>query len=376
MDTTLLIRVLNICEGLCSDCPFRHSQGTSYAMPTKALDTVLSILNGYIFTEAILLCPTPINYPRILYVINKLREHTEKLYMFIPINAIEKLSRMHIEKIDEIVFITPPNTDLRIYEGFLKNLISCGFEDIAIYLVIDRDSDLAILRNVVDFARELGLKLRIGSKPYIAIHSDIRSSLIARGIDIGLAYGYLYGLKASRAFIDRYPITILTKPDSNCRKLYIDYLGRVGKCPLLELSYDVLSTSITIDKIREILFSNCSYEFRYRELMPRISISIALPDGKAIPSDVLKILELIEHVKSIRRACSILNIPISTCIEKIRKVEKELGLKLLRTRRGGYSRGITTLTEEAKQIIDMYRDLREAIAEALNRRSITHFYLE
>lgn len=376
---TLIARIADSCDGNCYGCLWRKSSvSSSFALPVAVVRNVISKLKGFMFNEAVILCPNPLNNPKVFDILQLFREVSEKNHLFIAMNSLGKLrDKKILENIDELVIVTTTPEDFKVNEGNLKIILSHGFTNVSLYVAIGSHSiDMSNVLSLIGMGKEYGLRIRIGEIPYsTTLTLDLKLMFTKKGYSVGFNYGMLYGYMASTAFIGNYPVTILSKPlNGECRKLFINPYGKISKCPLQ--NYQVDDENIDSDVLRGLIFSECKIMCKRFELIPKIEISLITPDGKEIPSEILNLLEVISHVNSFRAACSIIGLPLSTYAEKIRKVEKNLGLKLLISKKGGKEKGVTVLTDEARRILEMYREIRDIVSESLySEKGIMRFKL-
>ncbi|MCD6324247.1 MAG: LysR family transcriptional regulator [Desulfurococcales archaeon] len=93
-----------------------------------------------------------------------------------------------------------------------------------------------------------------------------------------------------------------------------------------------------------------------RELTAKVSITLQI-DGRDVVDEVLAgLLLCIKRYGSILSASKSLGIPYSKAWEALSKAERALGVKLVRSRRGGGAGGGTQLTQEGERILEEYAD--------------------
>jgi len=376
--SSLIIRPVITCNGTCIGCPWTSSTIERNILPIQIFERLYKLIIDYSFDESIILCPNPYLHPKIRYFISKLRDLSRKVYTLSPINQLRNITKDLVEDIDEFVIVTSNYIELINEEKYIKALLSHGIENFSIYLALKTiDTNIENIVSSIDICRKYGLKLRIGEIPYSYMYIlDLQRFLIERGFEVSLPYGYLYGYRAYTAYIDGYRVTILTKPlREECRKLYLDPIGRLYKCPFLSRYIDLNSETISIGSIRRIMFSDCPVKYNLQDYIPAINISLATTDGKIIPKDVLELLEVLMHTKSFRTACELLGYKPSTYIEKIHSLEKRIGFKLIITIRGGNRRGVTLLTPEALRLLEKYKSIREYISEKLFEGKYRNFII-
>lgn len=372
---TLLIRPVASCNGNCIGCPWLSSSNKKNVLPVQLLDKFLKVLKERIFNEVVLLCPNPFLHPKIDCIIARLRKYADKVYAFVPINHVRLLNKKQILDLDELVIVISSYINLFNEYSYIKSLLSHGIETISVYLALRRDSiSMENISVTINYCRNYGLRLRIGEIPFSNTYVlNLQKYFQEKGYEVTLPYGYLYGYRASVGYINNYKVTLLDKPlYEECRKIYIDPSGRVYKCPFVKEFIDI-EKGITLNELRKTIFSPCPIKRLTGEYIPSIKISLVSTNGVVIPSDILDLLEVIMHTRSFRTACNLLGYSPSTYIEKIRSIEKKLGFKLLTTRKGGYLRGMSMLTPEAKKLLEKYKAVRECISEKLFESDLKHF---
>jgi molybdate transport system regulatory protein len=106
-------------------------------------------------------------------------------------------------------------------------------------------------------------------------------------------------------------------------------------------------------------------------LQPRIKAWLVAGDEFLMGPRYVRLLEEIDRRGSIREACSRIGLSYRTCLNRIRQMERVLGSRVIRTTRGGATGGGSELTDEAREIIRLYRQWRtklERSSDALFRR--------
>jgi len=91
---------------------------------------------------------------------------------------------------------------------------------------------------------------------------------------------------------------------------------------------------------------------KYLNVSPEYKIWLSTPEGKGILGDgKWKILKTIQKCGSLVQACEEMGITYRRTWNDLKKIEKQLGIKLLETSRGGAEGGSTSLTEEGVHLI-------------------------
>ncbi len=96
-------------------------------------------------------------------------------------------------------------------------------------------------------------------------------------------------------------------------------------------------------------------------------------NGKVFGDGPLEILKRIERDGSLRRAAADINMSYSQAWNLIKNIEDKLGFKLLEKRIGGKKGGGSTLTNDAKQLMDKYEKLKIDADRTLKELYKKHF---
>lgn len=95
---------------------------------------------------------------------------------------------------------------------------------------------------------------------------------------------------------------------------------------------------------------------------------------KAFGQGPCRLLEAVEELGSLKKACENLNMSYSKGWNIINKAEVFLGYKLLESQIGGLEGGGSHLTAEAKKIITVYRNFEKEAEEILG--TLFHRYFK
>jgi molybdate transport system regulatory protein len=103
-------------------------------------------------------------------------------------------------------------------------------------------------------------------------------------------------------------------------------------------------------------------------MKPRVKFWIE-KDGELVLSDWrILFLETIGETGSLSKTSEKLNIPYRRIWGKIHEIEHRLGLKLVEGHSGGAGGGGTTLTAEAKEFIQRYREFQRGLEDLVEAR--------
>jgi len=376
--STLIVRPVACCDLTHPRCPYSLGVRRDYdVLPPKVLEDLLSRLGGYVFDEGVITCPNPLLHPKAEAVAAAVRKHVGRLTLMTPVTGLSKLGRGLLEALDELVVVSASAEELAREEGVIKGLMSQGVDRLSIYAAVSREGE--VVRSVLEhlrFCRRYGIQLRVGELPYVSkVPLRLRDRLIEEGFEVSIPYGVRYGYVASVAFITDYRVTVLERPESRpCRSLYVDFEGRVRKCPFTSGGLD--ASEAGTEELRRLIYSQCPASPNPLEYVPEVRISLRAGAGVQIPPDVLALLEVIESTNSLRAACRLLGYNPSTYAEKLRSIERRLGVKLVTSRRGGSLKGVTLLTSEGLKILTAYRRVREVVMSALLKEGIQYFTFE
>ena len=92
------------------------------------------------------------------------------------------------------------------------------------------------------------------------------------------------------------------------------------------------------------------------------SFTVTLHKKALVMNETLaKILELVEESSSLSKACVQMNIAYSNAWKMVKIAENQLGFPLLASMVGGHGGGGSSLTEQGKAFLDLYRQFREDV---------------
>lgn len=106
-------------------------------------------------------------------------------------------------------------------------------------------------------------------------------------------------------------------------------------------------------------------------LRPRIKGWLVFEEEFLMGPRYVRLLEGIDRFGSIRAACREVGLSYRTCLNRLRQMERVLGTPVVRTTRGGSRGGSAELTEEAREVVGLYRGWRgelERVSDDLFRK--------
>lgn len=90
-------------------------------------------------------------------------------------------------------------------------------------------------------------------------------------------------------------------------------------------------------------------------------------DNKVFGLGPYNLLLLIDELGSLNKAAKEMKISYSKAISVLKKAEEELGVKLLHKEIGGLTGGGSTLTLEAREIVEKYAKYRQEVSLAIEK---------
>jgi molybdate transport system regulatory protein len=92
-------------------------------------------------------------------------------------------------------------------------------------------------------------------------------------------------------------------------------------------------------------------------------------DGELVLSDWrVELLSAVGETGSLTRAAERLHVPYRTAWHKLKEVEDQLGVRLLKTQSGGLGGGGSVLTPEAIELIARFSRVRQGVAKLVRKR--------
>jgi molybdate transport system regulatory protein len=106
---------------------------------------------------------------------------------------------------------------------------------------------------------------------------------------------------------------------------------------------------------------------QFPDLIPRASITLTRRGVSVIGEREARLLEAVDRVRSIKDAASEAGISYRTAWSAIQQMEQALGRPIVVSRAGGPGGGATMLTDECRQLLSLYQDLRRELEGGLTR---------
>jgi molybdate transport system regulatory protein len=106
---------------------------------------------------------------------------------------------------------------------------------------------------------------------------------------------------------------------------------------------------------------------QFLDLKPRAQVALTKNGSSVIGEREAKLLDAVDRVRSIKDAAAEAGISYRTAWSAIQQIEHALGRPIVVSRAGGPGGGATSLTDECRQLLTLYRDLRRRLDDALAR---------
>src|SRR6266513_1710592 len=104
---------------------------------------------------------------------------------------------------------------------------------------------------------------------------------------------------------------------------------------------------------------------QFPDLTPRANVTLTRRGTPVLGEREARLLEAVERVRSIKDAAAEAGISYRTAWSAIQQMEQALGRPIVVSRAGGPGGGATTLTDETRQLLSLYHDLKRRLEEAL-----------
>ena len=112
-----------------------------------------------------------------------------------------------------------------------------------------------------------------------------------------------------------------------------------------------------------------------RHLIPRQKVWLNLDGAFLMGPRYLRFLEAVHQTGTLRQAAKAVGWSYRTSLNRLRRMERVLGARVVATTRGGRAGGGATLTAEARQLVRLFRRWqREAdrLGQRAFRKQLTH----
>jgi molybdate transport system regulatory protein len=104
---------------------------------------------------------------------------------------------------------------------------------------------------------------------------------------------------------------------------------------------------------------------QFQDLVPHALVTLTRRGMNVLGEREARLLDAVDRVRSIKDAASEAGISYRTAWSAIQQMEQALGRPIVVSRAGGPGGGATTLTDETRQLLSLYHDLKRRLEEAL-----------
>src|SRR5438132_14305681 len=106
---------------------------------------------------------------------------------------------------------------------------------------------------------------------------------------------------------------------------------------------------------------------QFADLVPHALVTLTERGTSVIGEREARLLDAVDRVHSINDAASEAGISYRTAWSAIQQMEQALGRPMVVSRAGRPGGGATTLTDECRQLLGLYQDLRRHLEESVTR---------
>jgi len=106
---------------------------------------------------------------------------------------------------------------------------------------------------------------------------------------------------------------------------------------------------------------------QFPDLIPHALLTLTKRGVAVVGEREARLLDAVDRVRSIKDAAAEAGISYRTAWSAIQQMEQALGRPMVVSRAGGPGGGATTLTDECRQLLASYQDLRRRLEEILAR---------
>jgi molybdate transport system regulatory protein len=103
----------------------------------------------------------------------------------------------------------------------------------------------------------------------------------------------------------------------------------------------------------------------FSDLIPRAQVTLTRRGVPVLGDREARLLQAVDRVHSIKDAATQAGISYRTAWSTIQLMEQAFGRPVVVSRAGGPGGGTTTLTDECRQLLERYQDLKRRLEEGL-----------
>ncbi len=106
---------------------------------------------------------------------------------------------------------------------------------------------------------------------------------------------------------------------------------------------------------------------QFPDVVPRANVTLMRRGSAVLGEREARLLEAVERERSIKDAATTAGISYRTAWSAIQQMEHALGRPVVVSRAGGPGGGATTLTDECRELLTLYQNLRRELEDCLVR---------
>ena len=106
---------------------------------------------------------------------------------------------------------------------------------------------------------------------------------------------------------------------------------------------------------------------QFPDVVPRANVTLMRRGTAVLGEREARLLEAVERERSIKDAATTAGISYRTAWSAIQQMEHALGRPVVVSRAGGPGGGATTLTDECRELLTLYQNLRRELEDCLVR---------
>jgi molybdate transport system regulatory protein len=107
------------------------------------------------------------------------------------------------------------------------------------------------------------------------------------------------------------------------------------------------------------------------DVVPRVSVTLVRRGVPVLGEREARLLEAVERVRSLKEAARATGISYRTAWGSIQLMQEVLGRPVVESHAGGPGGGVSTLTDDCRQLLQLYRGMRQRLEDELARQGAT-----
>lgn len=358
-----VVRAVSGCDAGCPYCPIEDRGPPRGFLDLGRLELFLdSLIGSGLRPDVYFTCPDPLAHPALGELASSATERGLRSHVFVPASGCLRGRPEKLLGADEIFLFSHTTIDLKRAKRFVRKLLTSGklVKLMPVYVPGLNDEEVW---EMVNLGRSWGLQVWVSPPlfcPVTKCPSDVLRAAQSRGYDLSDPFGEFMGVYEMRVTFHRdFPVYLLSGPRcrADCRLIYMDPSGLVGKCPMLGR----LNPAFRPEELREIIESGCDLIERSASYSFVPSLRLVTKSGEVLEEDYLELLSMLESAGSLSAVARSLGLSTPAVYKRLKRMESALGFRLFVSWRGGAGRGGVALTPEALELVRSYRRYRAGL---------------